>query len=143
VIRNRFGKMLDEGAELAELDRDRLGRSDCLVHCRLRIALDRGEAPVDLGHGAADLEGATWIAEMPREIGIIARAARRQIVEREAAQHRDGHDGGLGAAQAEPQVKHGSDRAGDQDHADGHEDGTQTSHPHLHAAILPHGGQYM
>ncbi len=78
----------------------------------------RGEAPLLL----SDLAGK--IGHAAREIGdlssiapAIARPHRRQMIDHEDREGRQGNDGGFRARQPEGNARSNSDRAGDQHHS--------------------------
>ena len=126
---DRFGKLLDQGGDLAELGGDRRGGGPRGLGRAAALALDSGKAAADLGDLTGQVAGAAGqVGDLVADVGAVTQPARYRIVECQRGEHGHGDDGRFGAAQPERQIEDRAAGAGDQHHAYGDEYGAQPHH---------------
>ena len=126
---DRIRQLLDQGSEQRDLAGERFGGRPRLVGMARHVAFDRRKPPADFRDLAGKIGGAAGkIGDLVADIGAIARPAGDRIEERQAGQYGDRHYGGFNPCEPERQIEHGPDRAGDQNHTERDEDGTEAHH---------------
>ena len=126
---DRFGKLLDQRTELADLRGERVGHRPRPVEGGFDLAFHGGETPPKLGHLAGELGHAVrQVGELPADRRSKADAGRDHVVEGERRQGGDTEGGGLGSADAQIEIEGRAGRPRDDHHADRDKDGTKTHH---------------
>ena len=121
--------MLDQGRQFLDLDGERLRRRQRLVEHRIDLGLHGAELAAELGElarqvGRAARDGGDLVAHL----GAVAGAGGDRVIDRKRGQDAEPDQERFGAGQAEAQIDHKADRAGDKHHADSDEDGADTHH---------------
>ncbi|HJT08470.1 MAG TPA: hypothetical protein VJ747_16175 [Stellaceae bacterium] len=94
------------------------------------------EAAAELGHLARQIAGtARQHHQLIAGLGSVAQPGGHGVIDRERSKHAKPDQRRLGAGKAEAQIGDNADRAGDQHHADGDEDGADAHHA---ASVMPH-----
>ena len=124
-----FGDLPHQGAQFADLGGDRL---DHAAHAA-RTGFDAGfhgvEPAADLSDLAGEIAGAArQIGDLVAEVAAVAQPVADGVVERHAGERGQRHDRGTASVHLESEIEHGTDRAGDEHHADRDEDGADTTH---------------
>ena len=121
--------MLDQGRQFLDLDGERLRRRQRLVEHRIDLGLHGAELAAELGELARQVgRAARDRGDLVADFGAVAGAGGDRVIDRKRGQDAEPDQKRFGAGQTEAQIDHKADRAGDEHHADGDEDGADTHH---------------
>ena len=127
--RDRVGKLLDQRRQFLDFGGERLrGRQSAVDH-GVDLDLHRAKPAAEFGELAGKIAGAAGeIGELVAGLEAIVLARGNGVVDRERGEHAERHQRRFGAGEAESQIDHKAERAGDEHHADRDENGADAHH---------------